>query len=109
MRSVDTHTRWTPDGKGLVCQKEGGAAAEICVLDLEGDAERRRFLQTAVHEPQPDLSPDGRYIVYHSRETGGTQRIFVQSFTGPASRRQISTEYGSQSTLVAEPTRDLLP
>ena len=90
----DTHTRWTPDGKGLVFQKEGGAAADIWVLDLEGDAEPRLFLQTPVNEAQPDLSPDGRYIVYHSRVSGGTQQIFVQSFTGPGGRRQISTEGG---------------
>ena len=75
-------------------KKKGGAAADIWVLDLEGDAEPRLFLQTPVNEAQPDLSPDGRYIVYHSRVSGGTQQIFVQSFTGPGGRRQISTEGG---------------
>ena len=90
----DRHTRWMPNGKGLVFQKEGGPAADIWVLDLEGDAEPRLFLQTPVNEAQPDLSPDGRYIVYHSRVSGDTQQIFVQPFTGPGGRRQISTDGG---------------
>ena len=90
----ERHMRWTPDGKGLVFQEGGGEAADIWVLDLEGDVEPRLFLQTPVNEAQPDLPPDGRYIVYHSSVSGGTQQIFVQSFTGPGGRRQISTEGG---------------
>ena len=90
----DRYVRWTPDGKSLVFQQEIGSAADIWVLDLEGDAEPRLFLQTPVNEGQPDLSPDGRYIVYHSRVSGDTPQIFVQPFTGPGGRRQISTDGG---------------
>ena len=86
--------RWTPDGKSLVFQEGSGEAADIWVLDLEDDAEPRLFLQTPVNEAHPDLSPDGRYIVYHSDVSGNTSQIFVQAFTGPGGRRQISIEGG---------------
>ena len=52
------------------------------------------FFKRRSMKAQPDLPPDGRYIVYHSSVSGGTQQIFVQSFTGPGGRRQISTEGG---------------
>ena len=91
---VEAHMRWTPDGKGLVFQEDFGSAADIWVMNLEGDTEPRLFLQTPVNEAQPDLSPDGRFIVYHSSVSGGTSQIFVQPFTGPGSRRQISTDGG---------------
>ena len=31
------HTRWTPDGNGLVFQEDFASRADIWVLDLEGD------------------------------------------------------------------------
>ena len=91
---TEAHMRWTPDGKSLVFQEDFGSAADIWVMNLEGDTEPRLFLQTPVNEAQPDLSPDGRFIVYHSSVSGDTSQIFVQPFTGPGGRRQISTAGG---------------
>ena len=90
----EMHMRWMPDGSGLVFQESFGAAADLWVLDLEGDSEARLFLQTPVNEAQPDFSPDGRFIVYHSSVSGGTSQIFVQTFTGPGGRQQISPDGG---------------
>ena len=93
-KGSEGNMRWTPDGNGLVFQTGSGSAADIWVLDLEGDAEPRLFLRTPVNEAHPDLSPDGRFIVYHSNVSGDTWQIFVQPFTGQGGRRQISTDGG---------------
>ena len=91
---IQMHTRWTPDGNGLVFQEDFASRADIWVLDLEGDTEPRLFLQTPVNESQPDLSPDGRFIIYRSMVSGDTSQVFAQPFTGPGGRRQISTDGG---------------
>ncbi len=93
-KGLQLHTRWIPDGSGLVFQEGIGDAADLWVLNLSGDPEPRLFLRTPVNEAQPDLSPDGRFIVYHSSVSGGTSQVFVQPFNGPGGRVQVSTEGG---------------
>jgi serine/threonine-protein kinase len=88
------HARWLPDGTGIVFQEGVAEAADLWVLDLESDAEPRVFLQTPANEAQPDLSPDGRSIAYHSSVSGGRSQIFVQPFDGPGARIQVSREEG---------------
>jgi Tol biopolymer transport system component len=93
---LQVHPRWMPDGGGLLFQQGIAYAADLWALDLGGDrAEPRPFLQTSFNEAQPDLSPDGRFIVYHSSVSGGTSQIFVQPLTGPGARVQVSTEGGA--------------
>jgi serine/threonine-protein kinase len=92
---LQVHPRWMPDGRGLLFQQGISYAADLWVLDLGGDgAEPRPFLQTSFNEAQPDLSPDGRFLAYHSSVSGGTSQIFVQSFDGPGERIQVSTDEG---------------
>jgi len=40
-------------------------------------------------------SPDGRYLVYSSDETGRLE-VFVRAFPGPGAKRQITTEGGTE-------------
>ena len=53
------------------------------------------MLQTPFQEIAAQLSPDGKWIVYSSNESGPSQ-IFAQAFPGGGSRVQISTEGGSE-------------
>jgi serine/threonine-protein kinase len=91
---LQVHPRWRPDGRGIVFQDGVAQAADLWALDLEDDAEPHFFLQTPANEAQPDLSPDGRYIAYHSSVSGGTSQIFVQPSSGPGARVQISPDGG---------------
>jgi hypothetical protein len=40
-----------------------------------------------------DLSPDGRWVAYHSRESGQMQ-VHVSAYPGPGPRYQVSTDGG---------------
>jgi len=52
------------------------------------------FLKTEFFENQPDFSPDGRWLLYTSDESGGPE-IYVRPFPGPGKAVQISTDGGS--------------
>ena len=83
-----------PDATGLIFQENVGSNAEIWVLPLEGDGEPHPLLQSESGFAQPSLSPDGRWIAYHSDVSGGTQKSFVQPFPGLGGRKQISIDGG---------------
>lgn len=79
----------TPDGKALVFD----VGEDIWVLPMAGDRKPRPFLQTRFHEGWPRLSPDGRWLVYRSNETGQYE-IYVRPFPGPGEKWQLSIEGG---------------
>ena len=53
------------------------------------------LLQTKAYEGGAQLSPDGKWVVYVSNESGRNE-IFVRPFPGPDRRRQVSTDGGTQ-------------
>ncbi len=56
------------------------------------------FLKTPFDENDASLSPDGRWIAYHSNESG-RKELYVQSFSTPGSKTQISTEGANEGYL----------
>ena len=81
----------TPDGKLLVFDD----GEDIWMLRMEGDRKPQPFLQTRSQEGWARLSPDGRWLVYRSNETGQYE-VYVQPFPGPGEKSQISTEGGHE-------------
>ena len=58
---------------------------------MEGDRKFKPLLNEKYHEAQPQISPDGRWMVYTSNESGQNQ-IYVRPFPDVNSGRwQIST------------------
>jgi serine/threonine protein kinase/Tol biopolymer transport system component len=53
------------------------------------------FLRTPFDEGAPQFSPDGRWLVYISDESG-RREIYVQPYPGPGGKWQISTEGGTE-------------
>jgi hypothetical protein len=53
--------------------------------------------QTAASEAPARFSPDGRWVVYQSNESGRNE-VYVQRFPGPGRRTQISTGGGAFPT-----------
>ncbi len=41
-----------------------------------------------------DLSPDGRWVAYHSTDSGGRLEVYVDAYPGPGPRIQVSTNGG---------------
>ncbi|TDI47528.1 MAG: serine/threonine-protein kinase, partial [Acidobacteria bacterium] len=97
---------WMPDAAGLIFQENVGSNAEIWVLPLEGDGEPHPLLQSESGFAQPSLSPDGRWIAYHSDVSGRTQKSFVQPFPGLGGREQISID-GGRSPLWSPAGREI--
>jgi serine/threonine protein kinase len=86
-------TSTSPDGRHIVLdQYTGGADLDIWVFDLE-NSEVQPFLQTPAQESRGVISPDGRWLAYHSDESG-RQETYVTPFPGPGRRWQVSESGG---------------
>jgi eukaryotic-like serine/threonine-protein kinase len=85
---------FSPDGKNLVFDQMGvERRSAVWVLPMEGDREPHPFAATAFPVGAGKFSPDGKWMVYCSMESGKAE-IHVQPWPGPGSKIQISSEGG---------------
>ncbi|MBA2627204.1 MAG: PD40 domain-containing protein [Gemmatimonadales bacterium] len=96
-RAVGGHT-WSPDGKWLVIRTDNQepGAGDILAIRPGIDTVARVLVATAAEELAPEISPDGRWMVYTSNESGRRQ-VYVRPFPDAAEARyQISTAGGHE-------------
>ena len=84
---------WSPDGRFILHRYMNGGAFNTGVLPLEGDRKARLFLPVPFNQTMAQISPDGRWIAYHSNESGRFE-VFVQTFPTPAGKWQVSKDGG---------------
>jgi Tol biopolymer transport system component/predicted Ser/Thr protein kinase len=90
---------WSPDGKFVLYEfNDPKTRNDIWVLpttrEHPGAAPiAHPWLKTAFRERQSQFSPDGRWVVYESDESGRFE-VYVASFSGSGGKRQVSTEGG---------------
>jgi Tol biopolymer transport system component len=99
---------WSPDGRFLLYQSiDPQTDSDFWVVPMEGDPTPSVFLKTPFREVYGAFSPDGRWVAYHSNESGRTE-IYVRPFVPPVSpnsatgtpaaaaggQRQVSTAGG---------------
>ena len=85
---------WTPDGRALVYgRQEAATRRDIWILPLDGDHRPRPYLVTPYYEAEGRVSPDGRWMVYDSDESGQTE-VYVQSFPEAGAKYQVTTRGG---------------
>jgi serine/threonine-protein kinase len=87
---------WTPDGKILLY--DSGASGHIWTLMAPGsggESKPRPFLATSSTEVDAQVSPDGRWVVYTSDESGKNQ-VYARPFPGPGGKTSISIEGGQE-------------
>ena len=92
---------WHPTGRFLAFHEQHPQTSfDIMILPMEGDessgwrpGKPYTFLGTAASESSPAFSPDGRWLAYHSLDTGRAD-VFVRPFPGPGGKWQISTGGG---------------
>jgi serine/threonine protein kinase len=92
-------TSWSRDGKFLLYYtvNDPKTGFDLWVLpDPLGPAGASKpypFLRTQFNELDGQFSPDGKWVAYHSDESGRYE-IYVSPFPGPGGKRQISTGGG---------------
>ncbi len=87
---------WSPDGEVLAfTETHPTTGQDIWVLSLEGERKPQPWLQTRFGERNAQISPDGRWLAYHSNESGRLE-VYVQPFPGPGGKRQVSALGGSE-------------
>jgi len=97
-------TSVSPDGKLLMGVRNvaappaGRTDDEIWVLPLAGDSPKTRprvFLQSQGAKADPAFSPDGKWVLYTSNETGRNE-VYVVPYPGPGGKWQVSNEGGTE-------------
>ena len=82
---------WSADGRYLLYSKRSeDRKADIWVHDLEQNT-RREFLATRFNEERARFSPDGKWILYRSDETGRYE-LYVRPFASEEGRWTVSTD-----------------
>jgi Tol biopolymer transport system component len=87
------------DGKVLAFNQQN-PTYDIMTLPIEGNeksgwkpGEPKPFLSSLFNEQSPAFSPDGRWLAYHSSESGSFE-VYVRPFPGPGGKWLISTGGG---------------
>lgn len=92
-------TDWSRDGRYLLFRTFKASptpTADIWALPLDGDNKPFPVLRTRFEERDAQFSPDGKWIVYHSNDSG-QHEVYVEPFRGPGERVRISTDGGVQA------------
>jgi Tol biopolymer transport system component len=88
-------TDWANDGKYIVYRKDGEkTASDLWLLLLSGDRQPKPYLTTQFDERWGKVSPDGRWLVYQSNESGRNE-IYVQAFPEPGRKVIVSKGGGT--------------
>ncbi len=91
--SENLASSWSPDNQRLAFMSPNrNTDWDISILWREGKVEP--FLHTRFAETHPEFSPDGRWIVYVSNQSGRIE-VYVSPSTGSGSAVQISVQGGT--------------
>lgn len=99
---------WSADGRYVAYAAADPAGGEGGIWYREIDAggslsEPISYLRTPFSENQPQVSPDGRYLVYRSNESGRPE-VYVRQFPEGAGKWQVSTNGGANPLWAADGT-----
>jgi Tol biopolymer transport system component/predicted Ser/Thr protein kinase len=102
-REQEVPTSFSPDGRVLLFDRlslakpgPSDTGCDIYALQLSGERKAFPFLQTRFDEQGARFSSDGRWVAYHSNESGRYE-VFVSPFPGPGPRWQVSDGGGTRA------------
>ncbi len=91
----DVPTSVAPDDRTLIFMRYGSESGDIYMTALKSGEEFRPLVKTPGYEGGARLSPDGKWMVYVSQESGRAQ-VYLRAFPGPDRRWLVSTADGTQ-------------
>jgi eukaryotic-like serine/threonine-protein kinase len=92
--STATPMGWSPDGTKLLLYSDNPeTSTDILIYDTISK-KLSNFAATPALEWDGSFSPDGKWVVYTSDESGTTE-VYVRSFQGAPGRWQVSTNGGA--------------
>ncbi|HSD29682.1 MAG TPA: protein kinase, partial [Vicinamibacteria bacterium] len=101
--TTDRHAHlhdWFPDGAHLLATQDGESTArDVWIVPVAGGA-ARPLLNGPFDERNPRLSPDGRWLVYSSDESGRFE-VYVVHLPGMDRRAQVSVGGGDRAVWAA--------
>jgi Tol biopolymer transport system component len=90
---------WSPDGQAIAYETPPTTAvtkSDLWILPLSGDRKPFPLVQGPGFDTNAAFSPDGRWLVYSSNESG-TSQVYVRPFPSTtAARFQVSRNGGDQ-------------
>jgi len=88
---------WSSDGRFIIFRGLGDpkSSFDLWVVPVQPPGNAFPVVRTDFEERDAQLSPDGKWIAYHSDESGRFE-VYVQPFMRPGARMAISTEGGTQ-------------
>lgn len=88
-------TDWSKDGSYLLYHVfDPKTGVDMYAVPMRGEHKPEVVLRTPFNEGRGRFSPDGRWIVYESMESGRPE-VYVASFHGTAGKWQISSNGGT--------------
>jgi serine/threonine-protein kinase len=94
---ADYPTSVSSDGETLFFARSAAETSfDIYSIAFRAGAEPKPILQTPAYESGAKISPDGRWLVYVSDDSGRTQ-VYLRPFPGPDRRWPVSTNGGTQA------------
>ncbi|MDD5544670.1 MAG: protein kinase [Acidobacteriia bacterium] len=84
---------WSADGHLLALTKHGNSNDEIWIYSKDDAAGAKPFIQGRFNADNPHFSPDGRFLVYSSDESGRTE-VYLRPYPNQGGITQISNDGG---------------
>jgi serine/threonine-protein kinase len=97
----------SPDGKHLLLMVHNPETGlDVEVLSMEGEPTTKPLIQTAFDDYCPAVSPDGRWIAYHSDESGQAE-VYVRPFPNVEDGRWLISSGGGNYPVWAQTGEEL--
>jgi Tol biopolymer transport system component len=86
---------WSSDQRYLLFVKSKGTNDnwDILMMDMENDRTITELIASEYNERNPRISPDDKWVVYQSMETGQNE-VYITGFPVPGARKQVSMDGG---------------
>jgi eukaryotic-like serine/threonine-protein kinase len=100
----------TPDGTALIFREHStdpsGDPGDVMLMPLVGGRESKPLVRTTFREMNAELSPDGRWLVFQSNESG-REEIYVRPFPNVSAARWLVSSSGGTRPLWARNGQEL--